>query len=134
MAEQRATSCTACGWSSTAPPIARKGSFGYERSCRRAEDSPERQEALRLLADRLDLPRETLAGLAPARGGASSAVADDTRLLEAGDRLERDALAACLAHPSLVRGLGELTPGHFDSEVTQAVSRRARRQDGTTRS
>ena len=36
-----------------------------------------------------------------------------------GDRLERDALAACLAHPSLVRGLGELTPGHFDSEVTR---------------
>ena len=85
----------------------------------RAEDSPERQEALRLLADRLDLPRETLAGLAPARGGASSAVADNTRLFEAGDRLERDALAACLAHPSLVRGLGELTPGHFDSDLTR---------------
>ena len=84
----------------------------------KAEDSPERQEALRLLADRLDLPRETLAGLAPARGGATT-VADNTRLLDAGDRLERDALAACLAHPSLVRGLGELTPGHFDSEVTR---------------
>jgi len=84
----------------------------------KAEDSPERQEALRLLADRLDLPRETLAGLAPARGGAT-AVADSTRLLDAGDRLERDALAACLAHPSLVRGLGELTPGHFDSEVAR---------------
>ena len=38
----------------------------------KAEDSPERQEALRLLADRLDLPRETLAGLAPARGGAAA--------------------------------------------------------------
>ena len=84
----------------------------------KAEDSPERQEALRLLADRLDLPRETLAGLAPARGGATT-VADNTRLFDAGDRLERDALAACLAHPSLVRGLGELTPGHFDSEVTR---------------
>ena len=34
----------------------------------KAEDSPERQEALRLLADRLDLPRETLSGLAPGRG------------------------------------------------------------------
>ncbi len=34
----------------------------------KAEDSPERQDALRLLADRLDLPRETLAGFAPARG------------------------------------------------------------------
>ena len=37
-----------------------------------AEDSPERHEALRLLADRLDLPRETLAGLAPSRSGPSS--------------------------------------------------------------
>ena len=36
----------------------------------KAEDSPERQEALRLVADRLDLPRETLSGLAPA--GASA--------------------------------------------------------------
>ena len=36
-----------------------------------AEDSPERQEALRLVADRLDLPRETLSGIAPARGAAA---------------------------------------------------------------
>ena len=83
----------------------------------KAEDSPERQEALRLLADRLDLPRETLAGLAPARGG-KRAVADEApRLLAAGDRLERETLAACVAHPSLVRGLAELTPDHFDSEA-----------------
>ena len=44
----------------------------------KAEDSPERQEALRLLADRLDLPRETLAGLAPARGGRSRAAGETT--------------------------------------------------------
>ena len=37
----------------------------------KAEDSPERQEALRLVADRLDLPRETLSGIAPARGAAA---------------------------------------------------------------
>jgi len=85
----------------------------------KAEESPERQEALRLLADRLDLPRETLVGLASARGSGTAAVTDGTRLLDAGDRLERDALAACLAHPSLVRGLSELTPGHFDFEVTR---------------
>jgi DNA primase len=85
----------------------------------KAEDSPERQEALRLLADRLDLPRETLAGLAPTRGGQSAGVTDDTRLLDAGDRLERDVLAACLAHPTLVRALSELTPEHFDSEVSR---------------
>ena len=59
-----------------------------------AEDSPERQEALRLLADRLDLPRETLAGLAPARSGsfAPARVGRSTtpRLLEAGLQRERD--------------------------------------------
>ncbi len=84
----------------------------------KAEDSPERQEALRLVADRLDLPRETLSGLAPPRGGGSAAREPETpRLLDAGARLERDTLAACLAHPSLVRGLAELGPEYFDDEV-----------------
>src|SRR5262245_24327671 len=86
----------------------------------KAEDSPERQEALRLLADRLHLPRETLAGLAPARGGAvATSQAEPPRLLDAGDRLERDVLAACVAHPALVRGLAELSADHFDSEVNR---------------
>ena len=80
------------------------------------EDSPERQEALRLLADRLDLPRETLAGLAPARGGGQARSDEAPRLLGAGDRLERDVLAACVASPALVRGLSELSADHFDSE------------------
>ena len=85
----------------------------------KAEDSPERQEALRLLADRLDLPRETLAGLAPARGGGTRAQVDAPRLLDAGDRLERDVLAACLAHPDLLRGLAELSAAHFDSDLNR---------------
>jgi DNA primase len=83
------------------------------------EDSPERQEALRLLADRLDLPRETLAALAPGRGRGARTGQDAPRLLDAGDRLERDVLAACVAHDSLVRGLAELTPEHFDSETNR---------------
>ena len=83
----------------------------------KTEDSPERQEALRLLADRLDLPRETLSGIAPARTAAGSPPPETPRLLEAGDRLERDVLAACVAHASLVRGLAELSPEHFDSEL-----------------
>lgn len=83
----------------------------------KAEDSPERQEAVRLLADRLDLPKETLSGLTPARhGDGVQTTAEAPRLLGGGDRLERDALAACLAHEPLVRGLAELTPEHFDSE------------------
>jgi DNA primase len=83
----------------------------------KAEDSPERQEALRLLADRLDLPRETLAGLAPARGTRREAAPETPRLLEAGERLERETLAACVAYSTLVRGLAELGPEHFDSEL-----------------
>jgi DNA primase len=81
----------------------------------RAEDSPERHDALRLLADRLELPRETLGGIAPAR--AATIAASPSRLLDAGDRLERDALAACVANPSLRTLLGELAPEHFDSDV-----------------
>jgi DNA primase len=85
----------------------------------KAEDSPERQEALRLLADRLDLPRETLAGLAPARGARGRQAAEPPRLLDAGDRLERDVLAACVVHPTLVRGLSELSSDHFDSDANR---------------
>jgi DNA primase len=86
---------------------------------KRFEDSPQRQDALRLIADRLDLPRETLAGLAPTRGGSETGSPEAPRLLDAGDRLELDALAACLAHPNLVRGLEELTPEYFDTEVNR---------------
>ena len=85
----------------------------------KAEDSPERQEALRLVADRLDLPKETLGGIAPASARAASPSGDPEapRLLGVGDRLEREVLAACVAHPELLPGLEELTPEHFDSEL-----------------
>ena len=86
---------------------------------RTVPDAPERQDAIRLLADKLDLPRETLSGLAPARGGRARPGAEAPRLLEAGDRLEREVLAACVAHPSLVRGLAELSSDHFDSELNR---------------
>jgi DNA primase len=87
----------------------------------RAEDSPERQEALRLVADRLDLPRETLSGIAPARGagGVPVPAAQPTqpqRLLDAGIRLEREALAAVVAHPDLHDALAGLGEEHFDLE------------------
>jgi DNA primase len=85
----------------------------------KSEDSPERQDALRLLADRLDLPRETLAGLAPSRRGGARGAAEAPRLLEAGDRLERDVLAACLAHSALIPYLAELSADHFDSAATR---------------
>jgi hypothetical protein len=70
---------------------------------------------LRLLADRLDLPRETLAGLAPAQSNAVRRPVDGStpRLLEAGLQRERDLLAAVLRHPVLVPELAALTPEHF---------------------
>jgi DNA primase len=83
----------------------------------RFEDSPERQQALRLVADRLDLPRETQAGLVPRRGAQRSAPAVSSKLLDAGDRLERDALAGVAAHPGLRDLLAELAPDHFDAEL-----------------
>ena len=81
-----------------------------------AEESPDRQEAVRRVADRLDLPPEAVARLAPPRGGAAPAP-ETPRLLDAGNRLEREALAACVAHPFLVRGLEELTADYFDDDV-----------------
>jgi len=81
----------------------------------RFEDSPERQDAIRFAADRLDLPKETQAGLAP-RGAASATGQVSPRLLGAGDRLERDALAGVALHRSLVSILAELGPEHFDSD------------------
>ena len=62
------------------------------------EDSPERADAVRYAADRLDLPADTAAGLVPrtlARTGSVS-----PKLLDAGDRLERRLLAACSTSPS----------------------------------
>jgi DNA primase len=87
----------------------------------RFEDSPERQDAVRLAADRLDLPKETQAGLVPhGRRGATGEISP--RLLEKGSRLERDALAGIAAHPELHDLLAELSEEHFDS----ALHRRAR--------
>jgi DNA primase len=85
----------------------------------KVDESPERQEALRLLADTLDLPRETLAGLGavPAQGRGASTVEPAPELLQKGEQLERRVLAACVAHPALLTLLAELSPEHFDAEL-----------------
>jgi DNA primase len=80
----------------------------------RFDDSPERQDAIRYAADKLDLPKETQAGLAPRTGVATTGQVSP-RLLDAGDRLERSALAGVAAHRALVPVLAELTAEHFDS-------------------
>jgi hypothetical protein len=85
-------------------------------------DSPERQDALRVAADLLDLPPETQAGLAPARGSSRTAGVVSPRLLDAGQRLERTALAGVAAHPDLLPVLDTLGDEHFAT----ALHRRAR--------
>lgn len=83
-------------------------------------DSPEHLDARRLATDLLDLPPETQAALAPR--GRSTGLALSPRLLDAGLRLERSALAGVAAHDELTRYLAELGPEHF----ADALHRRAR--------
>ncbi|HET8557647.1 MAG TPA: DNA primase [Gaiellaceae bacterium] len=80
-------------------------------------DSPEHLEAIRVAADLLDLPPETQSGLAPARGSARTAGVVSPRLLDAGARLERSALAGVADHKSLLPDLELLGPEHFDDEL-----------------
>jgi DNA primase len=82
-------------------------------------DSPERQDAIRLAADRLGLPASLQAGLAPAARSGGGAVTP--KVLEAGVRQERDALAGVVAHSALTPLLAELTPEHFDLELHRRV-------------
>ncbi|HEU5477434.1 MAG TPA: DNA primase [Gaiellaceae bacterium] len=80
-------------------------------------DSPEHLEAIRVAADLLDLPPETQSGLAPARGSARTAGVVSPRLLDAGQRLERSALAGVAAHESVLPDLELLGAEHFDDEL-----------------
>jgi DNA primase len=75
-------------------------------------ESPERHDAWRLANDRLGLTVQLRAAGSAAIGAAAS-----PRLIDAGERLEREALAGCLAHPELIRLLAEMSPDHFDSEL-----------------
>jgi len=80
-------------------------------------DSPEQHDAVRLAADLLDLPPETQAGLAPARGSARTAGVVSPRVLDAGQRLERAALAGVAANEMLRPELEEIRPELFDDEL-----------------
>ncbi|HJV30038.1 MAG TPA: DNA primase, partial [Gaiellaceae bacterium] len=76
-------------------------------------ESPERHDAWRLANDSLGLTVELRA---VAGGTASAGGAVSPRLVDAGENLERSALAGVRAHPALDRVLAELGPEHFDSE------------------
>ena len=84
----------------------------------RVPDSPQRQEAWRYANDKLGMTVQLQ------RGVATTAVGEEMspRLLEAAERLERDALAGVAAHPELRTMLESLSPEHFDS----TLHRRAR--------
>jgi DNA primase len=93
-------------------------------------DSPERLDAIRLAADLLDLPPETQAGLAPARGSSRSAGVISPRLLDVGRRLERFALAGVAAHESLRDELAQLGPEHFDEDLHRRARAHLLGQEG----
>ncbi|HEV2713490.1 MAG TPA: DNA primase [Gaiellaceae bacterium] len=75
-----------------------------------APPGPEREEVARSASDRLGV------GIRLAAGTSEQVTKVQRRVLSAGERLERDALAGCVAHRELVPLLAELAPEHFDSE------------------
>ena len=93
-----------------------EGFVRVRETLNRFEDSPERQEAWRHANDKL--------GMTVQLQGRASTIAPEAasaRVLEAGDRLERDVLAACYAFPELLGALETLSAEHFDSEHHRAL-------------
>ena len=74
-------------------------------------ESPERHDAWRLANDRLGLTVQLRAAGSAATGAAAS-----PRLIDAGERLEREALAGCIAHADLIPVLAEMSAEHFDND------------------
>jgi DNA primase len=81
-------------------------------------DSPERHEAWRYVNDRLGM---TVQIRAAGSGTGMAGAAVSPRLLEAGERLERDALAGSLAYPEVLPLLAEIAPDHFDVEPNRRM-------------
>ena len=78
-------------------------------------------EAVEYASDQLDLPHDLQAALAPRVSRATGEVS--RKVVHAGDRLERRALAGCLAHLQLVPVLAEAGEEHFDSELHRRMLR-----------
>jgi DNA primase len=76
-------------------------------------DGPDKLDAWQLANDRLGLTVQLQSGGAAA---AATAAPVSGKVLAAGERLEREALAGCIAHPGLLRLLSELGPDHFELE------------------
>jgi len=89
-------------------------------------DSLERRDAWRYANDRLGTTLQLRAG---AGGTASAEAPAPPKLVQAADRLERNALAGVVSHAALRPLLAELTPHHFDDETNRAL--RAHLVEGT---
>jgi len=76
-----------------------------------APPGPDQEEAAKYASDRLKVTLRVGAGTAPTIAQARR------KVVEAGERLERDALAGCVAHRELLRLLAELSPEHFDNAL-----------------
>ncbi len=79
---------------------------------KKAPRGPDQEQAAQYAADRLNVPLRVDATSAPVFGEAGR------KVIDAGDRLERDLLAVCVVNPELAeRYLHELDDRHFDNPV-----------------
>jgi DNA primase len=86
----------------------------------RFEQNTEWLDAVQYAADRLGLPPDMQAGLAPRSLRATGTMS--RKVLAAGDRLERDLLAICAVRPELAeKYLQELDDRHFDDPLHQRL-------------
>jgi hypothetical protein len=88
-------------------------------------EGPDKLAAQRLVTDRVGTTVSFKTGAVPTARAAANA----PRVVDAGTRLERNALAGVLAHAVLRPLLAELTPEHFYDPVHRAI--RAHIVDGT---
>ena len=75
-------------------------------------DSPERHEAWREANDALGMTIQLQSAVSTMKAAPVS-----RRVMDAGERLERDVLAACIAFPALAETLRKLPEDHFDSDL-----------------
>jgi DNA primase len=80
-------------------------------------EGPDKLAAQRLVTDRIGTTVQFRTGAIPSARAAANA----PRVLDAGTRLERNALAGALAHEDLRPLLGQLTPEHFYDPLHRSI-------------
>jgi DNA primase len=90
-----------------------QGAFdGVQELILKAPRGPDQEQAAKYAANRLNVPLRVDATSAPVFGEASR------KVIDAGERLERDLLAVCVVNPELAeRYLHELDDRHFDNPL-----------------